>query len=52
MVNIDKILEKHTPLSKSINQLRSSTRLCISSVSSDMHKARSELDSRYRKRIQ
>ncbi len=44
MVNIDKILEKHTPLSKSINQLRSSTRLCISSVSSDMHKAKSELD--------
>lgn len=44
MKDIDKILEKHTPLSKSINKLRSSTRLCISSVSSDMHKAKSELD--------
>lgn len=44
MVNMDKILERHAPLSKSIDRLRSSTRLCISSVSSDMHKAKSELD--------
>lgn len=38
------VLEKHTLLAKSINSLRSSTKLCISSVSSDMHKAKSELD--------
>ena len=44
MADIDKILEEHVPLAKSINSLRSSTRLCISSVSSDMHKAKTELD--------
>lgn len=44
MIDIDKLLERHTPLSKSINRLRTSTGLCISSVSSDMHKAKSELD--------
>jgi hypothetical protein len=31
MENIDKILEGHSTLAKSINKLRSSTRLCISS---------------------
>ena len=40
----DKILENHSSLAKSINKLRTSTRLCISSVSSDMHGAKSELD--------
>lgn len=44
MENIDKILEGHSTLAKSINKLRTSTRLCISSVSSDMHKAKAELD--------
>lgn len=44
MENIDKILAKHSPLAKSINKLRTATRLCISSVSSDMHGAKSELD--------
>ncbi len=44
MENIDKILEKHSPLAKSINKLRTATGFCISSVSSDMHNARSELD--------
>ncbi len=41
---IDNILKKHSTLEKSINQLKTSTRLCISSVSSDMHKAKAELD--------
>jgi len=44
MEKIDGILEKHSSLSKSIRKLRSSTKLCISSVSSDMLKAKSELD--------
>lgn len=41
--DIDNILKNHSTLAKSINKLRSSTRLCISSVSSDMHKADVEL---------
>ena len=44
MKDIEKILEGHVPLTKSINKLVTATRLCISSVSSDMYKAKSELD--------
>lgn len=43
MKEIDRILKNHSTLEKSINKLRSSTRLCISSVSSDMHKVDTEL---------
>ena len=41
--DIDNILKNHSSLAKSINKLRSSTRLCISSISSYMHKADLEL---------
>lgn len=44
MVDIDKLLEKHGPLARSINKLKTATELCISSVSTDMHKAKSELE--------
>lgn len=44
MEDIDKILKDHPSLAKSINKLISSTMLCISSVSSDMHAAKAQLD--------
>lgn len=44
MEKIDEILEKHSLLAESINKLKSSTKLCISSISSDMLKTKSELD--------
>ncbi len=44
MEDIDRILENHSSLARPINKLKSSTRLCLSSVSSDMFKAKVELD--------